>query len=97
MLAAIRPNLFWDFFSVPPDDWSTNLRKHFVEGTQKFIDIIAKLHLADPHIMQKQHHVEFESKNWAYVFHVTAKFLNIANLLKLWYKKDKVSLVPIFK
>ena len=65
-------------------------------GTQKFIDIIAKLHLADPHIMQKQHHVEFESKNWAYVFHVTAKFLNIANLLKLWYKKDKVSLETVW-
>ena len=88
---------FFFYFSVPPDDWSTTLRQNFVEGTQKFIDIVAKLHLADQQIMHKQHHVEFESKNWAYIFHVTAKFLNIANLLKLWYKKDRCSLVPIFK
>ena len=83
--------------SVTPEEWSNDLRTNFVEGAKKFIDLSKLLHLADPHTMQTSAHVEYESKNWACVFHITNPLMSIANLVKSWCKKDKAALSPIFK
>ena len=82
--------------SVTPEEWSNDLRTNFVEGAKKFIDLSKLLHLADPHTMQTSAHVEYESKNWACVFHITNPLMSIANLVKSWCKKDKAALSPIF-
>ena len=57
--------------------------------------MLAKLHLADPHVRKTGAHVEYESRNWACVFNIASHLMGIANTIKQWCKEDPAVLKPI--
>jgi hypothetical protein len=60
-------------------------------------NIFLDFQFADPQLRQEGQHVEFESKEWDYVFKVTSPLMTIAESLREWCRNDKASLEPIFK
>ena len=77
--------------------WSTDMRKNFVKGAQALINLIGKIQLADPQTRQTGPHIEYESRNWYWVFYIEKILMRIAYLTKQWCREDLTALKPITK
>ena len=60
--------------SAEPTQWTTKMRKNFIQGSKALIDLIGKLQHADPQARATEAHIEHESRNWYCVFNIASKF-----------------------
>ncbi|CAH1791627.1 unnamed protein product [Owenia fusiformis] len=78
-----------------PDEWSDNLRKHFLTGFQKLLQLLQCIQGMDSVVRQKGQHIEYEPE-WDGAFNLQLKLEDNLAMMLQWCAADRKVLLDAY-
>ncbi|KAB7502596.1 E3 ubiquitin-protein ligase UBR2 [Armadillidium nasatum] len=91
--------ILYDFkylLGFKPEIWTTELRKGFLHGFDKLLNLLSMMQGMDPMVRQVWQHMEFEPE-WESAFNLHLKLSTIVPLVVEWAASDLVVLIKSYR